>query len=255
MSEKTIDLRRLVVKAFHITDVEWGEENDFDYDGHMTVSKAMIDSLVAKEPLIEKIDIQIIPPGEHDRYTETIMDIVPISVKVLGNLGDGVTHTVTGAYFILNGVDTVGKPTHEFGSSEGNLKEQLTLNRPGTPGDDDYIISFDVTLAAGKGQERPGPTAAHRALDEFMQTFREKLKSMDGNRATERHEFHDVIRPGAKRIVVIKQVAGQGAMYDMQLFPNEPGGFTGGKSIIDMGNMPVIVTPNEYRDGILRSMQ
>ena len=67
MSEKTIDLRRLVVKAFHMTDVEWGEENDFDYDGHMTVSKAMIDSLVAKEPLIEKIDIQIIPPGEHDR--------------------------------------------------------------------------------------------------------------------------------------------------------------------------------------------
>ena len=34
MSEKTIDLRRLVVKAFHMTDVEWGEEeNDFDYDG------------------------------------------------------------------------------------------------------------------------------------------------------------------------------------------------------------------------------
>lgn len=27
-----------------------------------------------------------------------------------------------------------------------NLKEQLYLNRAGTPGDDDYIISFDVTL-------------------------------------------------------------------------------------------------------------
>ena len=26
-------------------------------------------------------------------------------------------------------------------------------------------------------------------------------------------------------------------------------------SNIDMGNMPVIVTPNEYRDGIIRSMQ
>ena len=29
----------------------------------------------------------------------------------------------------------------------------------------------------------------------------------------------------------------------------------GGRSIIDMGNMPILVTPNEYRDGIIRSMQ
>ena len=55
--------------------------------------------------------------------------------------------------------------------------------------------------------------------------------------------------------MIIRQVAGQGAMYDMYLFPDEPSGAIGGKSIIDMGNMPVVVTPNEYRDGILRSMQ
>lgn len=44
-------------------------------------------------------------------------------------------------------------------------------------------------------------------------------------------------------------------MYDMQLFAKEPSGMAGGRSIIDMGNMPLVVTPNEYRDGILRSMQ
>ena len=43
-------------------------------------------------------------------------------------------------------------------------------------------------------------------------------------------------------------------MYDTHLFPKEPSGVEGGKSIIDMGNMPVILTPNEYRDGIIRSM-
>ena len=32
-------------------------------------------------------------------------------------------------------------------------------------------------------------------------------------------------------------------------------GVEGGRSIIDMGNMPVMITPNEYRDGIIRSMQ
>ena len=47
------------------------------------------------------------------------------------------------------------------GSSEGNLKEQLYLNRAGTPGDNDYIISFDVTLKEGMGQERPGPERQH----------------------------------------------------------------------------------------------
>ncbi len=43
-------------------------------------------------------------------------------------------------------------------------------------------------------------------------------------------------------------------MYDTGMFPREPGGFIGCKSIIDMGNMPVIITPNEYRDGALRAM-
>ena len=38
-------------------------------------------------------------------------------------LGEGITHTITGVYVMLTGVDTNGKQCHEFGSSEGNLKE------------------------------------------------------------------------------------------------------------------------------------
>ncbi len=56
-------------------------------------------------------------------------------------------------------------------------------------------------------------------------------------------------------MLIIKQVAGQGAMYDTHFFADEPSGVEGGRSIIDMGNMPIMVTPNEYRDGIIRSMQ
>ena len=173
MADEVKDLRRLVIKAFHMTDVEWGEYNDITTDGHMTVSKEMLDKLVAEEDCLEKIDIQIIKPGDHDRWTNTMMDIIPISTKVLGKLGEGITHTITGVYVILTGVDVNGKQCHEFGSSEGNLKEQLVLNRAGTPGDNDYIISFDVTLAAGMGQERPGPTAAHSACDIFCQSCRD----------------------------------------------------------------------------------
>ncbi len=255
MADEVIDLRKLVIKAFHMNDVEWGEHNDITVDGRMTVSKEMLDGLTAEEEYIDKIDIQLIKPGDHDRWTNTIMDIIPISTKVLGKIGDGITHTITGVYVMLTGVDVNGKQCHEFGSSEGNLKEQLYLNRAGTPGDDDYIISFDVTLTAGMGQERPGPTAAHRACDKFIQTYRDKLKKFRGEKCTERHEYHDIVRPGKKRVLIIKQVAGQGAMYDTHFFADEPSGVEGGRSIIDMGNMPVLVTPNEYRDGIIRSMQ
>lgn len=127
-----------------------------------------------------------------------------------------------GVYVMLTGVDVNGKQCHEFGSSEGNLKDQLVLNRAGTPGDNDVIISFDVTLAAGMGQERPGPTEAHLLCDKFIDIFRAKLKKFNGNQCTEKHVYNDVARPGGKRVLIIKQVAGQGAMYDTHMFPKEP---------------------------------
>ena len=253
MSED-INLRRLVIKSYHIDSVEFGEENEISIDGKLTICKDTLNNLVKSEPLIEYINIQIVKPGEHDRFTNTIMDIIPISTKVLGKIGEGITHTLTGVYVMLTGIDINGIQTAEFGSSEGNLKDQLFLNRPGTPGENDFIISFDVTLAAGQGQVRSGPTAAHKACDKFCNEFRSKLKKLNGHKFTERHEFYDKVRPGKKKVVIIKQVAGQGAMYDTGLFSNEPSAMEGGRSIIDMGNVPIIVTPNEYRDGALRCM-
>lgn len=54
MEEQIKDLRRLVIKAYHMNEVEWGEHNDITVDGKMTVSKEMIEELVESEPLIEK---------------------------------------------------------------------------------------------------------------------------------------------------------------------------------------------------------
>lgn len=255
MSVQEIDLRRLVIKAFHMNDVEMGDHNSVGYNGMMTVSKEIIPSLLEKYETLDNIDFQVIKPGDHDRWTNTIMDIIPISAKVLGKCGEGITHTLTGVYVMLTGVDTEGKQTHEFGSSEGQLSEQLVLGRAGTPGEDDYIISFDVTFKKDMGQERHGCLEAHQACDDFIQIYRELMKKFDGNKATERHEYHDIARPGQKKVLIIRQVAGQGAMYDTYLFPDEPSGAHGGRSIIEMNNMPVFLTPNEYRDGAIRSMQ
>ena len=250
-----IDLGRLVIRAFDVRSVKWGAEMAVTPQGEMTVSKSMLPELTAAMDTIRSIDLRLIQPNEHDQWTNTILDIIPISTKALGVVGEGITHTLTGVCAMITAVDTEGKQCHEFGSSEGNLKEQLVLDHPGTPGSNDVIISFDVTLEAGMGQERKGPYQAHLACDRFLQVYREQMKGFDGRLCAEKHEFHNIARPGKKRVVIIREIAGQGAMYDMQLFPHEPSGVEGGRSIIDMGNMPVLVTPNEYRDGILHSMQ
>jgi D-proline reductase (dithiol) PrdD len=255
MPDKTIDLGRLVIRAFDVKTVRWGDEMSVTPQGEMTVSKAMLPELTEEMDTIRSIDLRLIQPNEHDQWTNTILDIIPISTKALGVVGEGITHTLTGVCAMITAVDTEGKQCHEFGSSEGNLKEQLVLDHPGTPGSSDVIISFDVLLEAGMGQERKGAFQAHLACDKFLQVYREQMKGFDGRLCSEKHEFHNIARPGKKRVVIIREIAGQGAMYDMQLFPHEPSGVEGGRSIIDMGNMPVLVTPNEYRDGILHSMQ
>ena len=85
--------------------------------------------------VFEKVEVKIIKPREHNFYVNTIMDVVPISTKVIGRLGEGITHTLTGVYMLLTGANTEGKQMHEFGSSEGILQEQLVLNKAGSPAD------------------------------------------------------------------------------------------------------------------------
>ncbi|RKD33802.1 proline reductase cluster protein PrdD [Thermohalobacter berrensis] len=248
-----ITLRRLVIKTFHINKVVFGDNNSID-NGILTINKDFKNTLQQSEDIIEEIKINIIEPRKHDIWVNTIMDIIPISTKALGKIGEGITHTLTGVYVMLTGADVEGNQMAEFGSSEGILKEKLKLNKAGTPSENDYIIHFDVILKKDLTFNRKLPLTIHKVCDEFIQEFRQILKKMDGRQATETHEFYDKIRPNKKKVVIVKQVAGQGAMHDNQLFSNEPSGFSGGKSIIDLGNVPIIMTPNEYRDGALRAM-
>ncbi|SHH01767.1 proline reductase cluster protein PrdD [Tepidibacter thalassicus] len=246
-------LRRLVIKSFHVDKVKFGDVNKFS-NGVLVVDKEISNFLIEEDELISDIKIDIISPGQYDKYVNTIMDIIPISTKVLGRIGEGITHTLTGVYVMLTGVDEDGRQMHEFGSSEGILKDKLKFGMPGTPSENDYIIHFDVVLKGNQPFERKLPLAAFRACDKFIQNFRNVLKQMDGRDATESHEFFDKMRPNCKKVLIIKQIAGQGAMYDNQLFSDEPSGLNGGISIIDIKNVPMIISPNEYRDGALRAM-
>lgn len=246
-------LRRLVIKSFHVNKVEFGDKNTF-VNNLLKIDKKITNKLVNNEELVKEIKIDIIKPKEHNIYVNTIMDVIPISTKVLGKLGEGITHTFTGVYVMLTGVDEDGRQMHEFGSSEGILKDQMAFGKAGTPSENDYIIHVDVLLKGGVPFDRKLPMAAFRACDFFIESLRTILKSLDGKNCSEVHEFFDKIKVNAKKVLIIKQIAGQGAMYDNMLFSSEPSGLSGGTSIIDVKNVPMIISPNEYRDGALRSM-
>ena len=245
---------RLTVKAYPVTEVCYGEENRVTVDGRMTVCKNIAEKILAQEPLIKEIDIRIMMPDEHRQHTNTVMDVIPLATKVLGRVGEGITHTLTGVYVILTGVDESGRQICNFGASDGILEEKIAWGRAGTPLRSDVLISFDVVLKEGSWADRPGPEAAHRACDTYCQIFREQIKKFNGYKCAEKHVFQETYEPGKKDVYIVKEVSGQGAVYDTRMFGHEPCGFEGGKSVIDMGCMPALVTPNEFRDGIMRAM-
>ncbi|MDT2822313.1 proline reductase cluster protein PrdD [Enterococcus devriesei] len=239
----------LKIKVFHMEEVTVG--NDFRMEPTRLQIKQDFD---CEDAAIQKLTIRLLQPHQHNVETNTIMDIIPISTKVLGALGSGITHTLTGVSVVMTGAIEEGEQMHEFGSSEGVLRDHLVLNRAGTPNAEDYIILIDLLAKKGTPFNRELCLKMFAIVDEFMQEIRERMRMLEGRSACETHVYEEKTNPGKPKVALVKQVAGQGAMYDTLLFPNEPSGFKGGNSIIDMNNMPVFLSANEYRDGAIRSM-
>lgn len=248
------EISRLVIKTFNIYEVKLGEKT-FINNGCLSIRHSIEkEAALGKEEFIKSLSLKIIHPDEKNIFINSILDFSPVATKVLGNLGEGITHALNGVCVMLTSADETGNQTAEFGSSEGILKDQVVFDRAGTPRSDDIIIHVDIVLKAGKGTLRQAITEAHKACDYIIQDIRESLKKVNGRHCDEKHEYIDTIEENRKNIVIIKQVAGQGTMYDTAILPNEPCGVYGSRSIIDLGNMPIVLTPNEYRDGALRSM-
>jgi D-proline reductase (dithiol) PrdD len=248
------EISRLVIKSFNIHEVKLNEKTSTD--GGMLNIRENIEkeATLGREEFIKSLSLKIIKPSEKNIFINSILDFSPIATKVIGNIGEGVTHTLNGVCVMITGVDEIGNQIAEFGSSEGVLKEQVVFDRAGTPRNSDIIIHVDVILKEGKGTERRAIMETHRACDYIVQEIRERLKKVNGRYCNEKYEYIHTIEENRKNIVIIKQVAGQGAMYDTAILPNEPCGVEGSRSIIDLGNMPIVLTPNEYRDGALRAM-
>lgn len=242
---------RLTIKSFHVTHVTLGKKTSLA-SGSLTIDETLFGQFLPE--FVEKAEIKIIQPHEHNVYVNSIMDFVPVATKVLGKLGSGITHTLTGCYFMLTGCDTDGRQIGGFGTSEGILKDQVIFGKAGTPSKEDFIVHIDVLIDHQVPFDRKVAYQMYQICDQMIQDIRDLLKMKNGLEADERYDFEDPVFTGMPKVAIIKQVSGQGAMYDNLLFPNEPSGTIGGVSIIDMNNMPVMLTPNEYRDGALRAL-
>ena len=246
----------LSIRVFNINHVVFSDKTDIQGDKLLINSVEFYkknSQISSFNQFIKNFQINIISPNERNVSINSIMDFIPISTKVLGEIGSGITHTLTGVVFMLTGVDESGIQICSFGQSNGILAEQVKFSKAGTPKDTDYIVHIDIEVHKGAQFTRDCINTCHNLCDIIIQDIRNILKKQ--KQATERHDFEDIIpNPNKDKIVILKQVAGQGAMYDTYLFPSEPSGCTGGYSIIDCMNMPVFLTPNEYRDGAIKAL-
>lgn len=251
VSKKNV-IRKLIKKHIKILDAEIGKETSIK-DGKITIDKSIVDKAVKEDELCVSLELDVIHPNERHIYTETIMDVCPIATKVEGQLGEGITKVADGVVFMLTGVDEDGVQVHEFGSSEGYLDEKMYYGHPGCADDNDIIIRCHAVIKRLTGMTRPGPFAAHKCQDYIIQAIRDELKKYEGEVVRE-EVCEDVRRKGKPRVVLVKEIMGQGAMHDNVLCPTEPCGVIGGQKNVDCGNVPIVLTPNQVRDGSIHAL-
>ncbi|HHW95257.1 MAG TPA: D-proline reductase (dithiol) proprotein PrdA [Mogibacterium sp.] len=251
LGEKKV-IRTLIKKHIKINDVKLGKETTIK-DGVITIDKDIVKKAIKEDSLVKSLTLDVIYPDQRHIYTETIMDVAPIATKVEGVLGEGVTKVVDGVVFMLTGVDEDGVQIHEFGSSEGYLDEKMAYGHPGCADENDIIIRCHAVVERLTGMTRPGPFAAHKCEDYIIQAVRDELKDYEGEVIRE-EVCEDIRRVGNPRVVLVKEIMGQGAMHDNILCPVEPCGVAGGAKNVDLGNVPILLTPNQVRDGSIHAL-
>ena len=249
-------IRSLKTKHYKIDKVVFGEKTEIQ--GTTLVLRTPEDlckEAAASEELVEDVKLEIITPDKYDTYSETIMDVQPIAVKEEGEIGHGVTRELKGVVMVLTGTDANGVQIGEFGSSEGELERNIMWGRPGAPDKGEIFIKGQVTIKAGANMERPGPLAAHKAFDHITEEIRKALKEVeDESLVVGDINIEQYRHPGNKKVLIVKEIMGQGAMHDNLILPVEPVGTLGAKPNVDLGNLPVMLAPTEVLDGGIHAL-
>lgn len=254
VNEEAKLVRSLVRKHFKITEVKRGPETKIE-GTTLYIREGIEKEACDSQELVFELKLDIITPENYHTYSETVMDIQPVATKDGDDeLGSGATRVLDGVVVVVTGTDANGVQIGEFGSSEGYLDENMMWGRPGAADKGEIFIKTEVVIKEGTNMERPGPLAAHAATDVITQEIREALKKVDESLIVDTETFEQYRRPGKKKVVIIKEIMGQGAMHDNLILPVEPVGILGGKPNVDLGNVPVAVSPLEVLDGCIHAL-
>ncbi|MDR1242429.1 MAG: glycine/sarcosine/betaine reductase component B subunit [Deltaproteobacteria bacterium] len=252
-------LRRLILRSYAVNRVEEAGRtglngNTLLLDPQGLVAAAL--SGLGKDfPQVKDVQVKIIRPDERKVFVNSILDFSPVAAKAAGRPGEGISHALAGAQVMLTAVEENGFQPANIGSAHGRLDEHVVFGLCGTPAQDDYIIHIDVLLKEGGGRTREGIMAAHQACDLIVHKIRQDLRGLPKNLAAASRELWDTVTQGGCKIALVKIVSGLGCLYDTALFPDEPGGYIGSKSIMDScNNVQVVLSANEHRDGVIRSL-
>ncbi len=247
-------VRSLTRKHFAITEVKRGPETKIE-GTVLTIREGIEADVIANSDLVKDFHLEIVTPKEYHTYSETIMDVQPIATKEGdAKIGQGVTRVIDGAIMMLSGTDEGGVQIGEFGSSEGYMDENIMWGRPGCPDKGEIFIKGNIVVQEKTNMERRGPMAAHTAFDIITQEIREALKKLEEDLVVDTEEFVQVRHPGQKKVVICKEIMGQGAMHDNFILPVEPCGILGARANVDLGNLPVCMSPLEVLDGCIHAL-
>lgn len=254
-AEETV-VREMERKHYQINKVVIGDETKIEGDTLYIREAAAAEGAEAQK-LVQSMDISLITPDNYHVYTETVMDIQPIATKADSDmgLGEGTTMVLDGVVMVVTGNTEEGVQVGEFGSSEGYIDENMMWGRPGAADKGEILINCHAVIDNLKNMERPGPIAIHTAVDHITSEIREAMKrDLKDVEPKETQVLKQTRHPGKKKIVVVKEIMGQGAMHDNFLFPNDPVGVLGAKPNVDLGNVPVMANPLEVLDGCIHAL-
>ena len=252
---EAVVVREMTRKHYKIDKVVLGDETKIE-GTTLYVRKAAATEGAEAQALVHSLELDVITPDNYHVYSETVMDIQPIATKEDdAELGEGVTRVLDGVVMVVTGITEEGVQVGEFGSSEGYIDENMMWGRPGAVDKGEIMIRAHAVIDNKKNMERPGPIAIHTAVDHVTQEIRNAMKKdLTDEQVVDTQVLKQVRRPGKKKIVIVKEIMGQGAMHDNFLFPTEPVGVLGAKPNVDLGNVPVAANPLEVMDGCIHAL-
>ena len=245
-------LQQLRRKKYAISQFAWGDTTRIEGDT-LVVRRAVCSRLIVPDSPVQALRLQCLTPLQRHIFVNTNLDFMPIAAKIRGALGTGETALLNGITLMLTGADERGCQPHNIGSSEGFLDEHVRFGQCGTPKEDDLLLHLDVTFRQGQGSTDRGIRFAHQVADRLLREIRCAMADLNDLPCTTEEYYNISISPCPK-VVLVKIASGLGNMYETAVFPDEPGGFLGAKCLMDMQNIPVVVTPTKCLDGVIHSL-